>query len=176
MRSCQWYDTGGFDPILLSYRRCTMPPISSEYKEKVPGTEQGLGHALGFSLLELQEYSNLARRLNNKQHPPAPPWHKEKYRKYHNRGPNTTLWEIKGKAGSLCIRDTCVAEVAFALSVEEWVEFSYTGRLDGVYRVPDCTPETKVLMGAHWYPDLPRHAREGGIQWILRTEEFLVTF
>lgn len=119
MRSCQWYDTGGFDPILLSYRRCTMPPTSSEDTEKVPGTEQGLGNALGFSLLELQEDSNLARRLNNKQTtllPPHPPCHKAKYRKYHNRGPNTTLWEIKGKIGSLCIRDTCVAEVTFALS------------------------------------------------------------
>ena len=77
-----------------------------------------LCNSSGFLLLELQEDSNLARRLKIKL------LHKIKCEKSHSRGPNSALWEIKGKGGSLGIRDPFMAVVAFSQRTEEGAEFS----------------------------------------------------
>lgn len=77
------------------------------------GTEYALSSSLAFPLLELQEDSNLARRLKIKL------WHKTKYGKSHTRRPNVALGEIKGKGGYRCLnRDPFMGAPVFALGVE----------------------------------------------------------
>lgn len=105
----------------------------------MPDTEYGLSNGLDFPLLEFQEDSNLAKGLKIKL------CREIKY----NREPNTALWEIKVKGGYPCIRDLLVAEAAFALSVEVWIEFPYTVRSDHIYKILDCIPEAEVSIGAH---------------------------
>lgn len=115
----------------------------SEDKEYVPDTECRLNNGPDFPLLEFQEDSNLAKGQKIKL------CHETKY---HNREPNTALWEIKVKGGYPSIRDLLVAEAAFALRVEVWIGFPYTGRSDHIYKILDCIPEAGVSIGAHRYP------------------------
>lgn len=103
-----------------------------------------LSNSSGVPLLELQEDSNLARRLKIKCSI------RENMGTPIIEGQMLHYGRSKVKGGSLGIRDPFVAVVAFALRVEEGGEFPYASRcLDHVCRFPDCTHEAGISPGAH---------------------------